>query len=117
MQVLDKSDLEFAIAGTQYSVREVSEWSGCRGFVVAVLDKSVRVDFSTELLHRARDAETEAEKLRSIISDAKVAADELRSELDQQKVRAVDLFCSAQCLREPKCSVTLKWAPPLSYDL
>ena len=94
MQVLDKSDLDFAIAGSQYSVQEVSEWSGCRGFIVALRDESVRVDFSTELLRRARAAEIEAEKLRSVISDEKVAANELRSELEQQKVRAGD---SLQC--------------------
>lgn len=108
MQVLDKADLDLAIADSQYSVQEVSEWSGCRGLIVAVHDESIRVDFSTELLRRARDAEIEAVKLRSVISGENVAANELRSELDQQKVRVGDLVCSAQYQSEPTYSVTLR---------
>ena len=72
VQVLHKQALH--LEDSQYTVEEVSEWSGCRGSVVAVRDEdaSVRVDFSTELMKRVTKAENEAEQLRHELADAKV---------------------------------------------
>lgn len=89
VQVLDESDLHSAVEGSQYSVEEVLEWSGCRGSVVMVRDEeaAARVDFSTELMKRAIDSKTEANQLRSALVAEREAGSELRSALDKEKVR------------------------------
>mgnify|MGYP003338685286 CR=1 FL=1 len=78
-----------AVEGSQYSVEELLEWSGCRGSVIIVRDElaAARVDFSTELMKRAIDAETEAKQLQSDLLAEREAGSELRSALDKEKVR------------------------------